>query len=235
MKRRIESKTIYAVTVFYIVAVTVRYFAVKTNILEGTNLYVKIIAEGLGPTLGVIIASLIFKIKFRPMTLKGNYRSWLFPSLTYWIIPIFAIPAYTLFTKNEFPVLFVFMVFIYGLLEETGWRGFLQQQLKGLPKILNIIIVGILWFVWHLNFNMSIENLLFFGLLIFGTWGLGELANATNSLLVVAAFHSLNNVKSQNNLIFILLLFAIWIVVTVYVEKRKKRKIRQAVENIEVK
>ncbi|MDR3272750.1 MAG: CPBP family intramembrane metalloprotease [Flavobacteriaceae bacterium] len=49
------------------------------------------------------------------------------------------------------------------LLEEIGWRGFLQQQLKGLPKIWNILIVGILWFIWHLNFEMTTMNWLLFG------------------------------------------------------------------------
>jgi membrane protease YdiL (CAAX protease family) len=106
-------------------------------------------------------------------------------------------------TKGTFPIFHVFIIFIYGLLEETGWRGFLQQQLQGLPKIWNILIVGTLWFVWHLNFDLTIMNLIFLGLLFFGTWGIGIVASTTKSLLAVSAFHSLNNIKSDNNLIVI--------------------------------
>jgi membrane protease YdiL (CAAX protease family) len=114
------------------------------------------------------------------------------------------------------------MIFFYGLLEEIGWRGFLQQQLQGLPGIWNILIVSILWFVWHLNFEITAINLIFFGLLIFGSWGMGFVANKTKSLLLVAAFHSLNNVKSDNNIIIIALLFVSWIAIIVYMEKKKE-------------
>ena len=215
-------KTVLAIGVFYLIAVGVRYFATKTNILSDTNIYLRIIAEGIGPTLGVVAACLIFKIKFSPMTLKGNYKLFIFPSLVYWIVPILLFSFWTMITKGSFPIFYVFMVFVYGLLEEIGWRGFLQQQLKGLPKIWNILIVGILWFVWHLNFDLTLMNLIFLGLLFFGAWGIGIVADTTKSLLAVAAFHTLNNVKSENNLIVIALLFVSWIAMIVYMEKKKK-------------
>jgi len=215
-------KTVLAIGVFFLIAVGVRYIATKTNILSETNLYLNMIVRGIGPTLGAIVACLIFKIKFSPMTLKGNYRLFVFPSLVYWIIPILLFALWTAITKGTFPIFYVFMIFVYGLLEEIGWRGFLQQQLQGLPKIWNILIVGILWFVWHLNFDLVASNLIFLGILLFGAWGIGIVADRTKSLLAVAAFHSLNNVQSENNLIVIALLFVSWIVMIVYMEKRKK-------------
>ena len=220
--KKIECKTVSAIIVFYIIAVATRYLAIKTDILSEASIYLKIIAQGIGPTLGVIVACFVFKIKFRPMTLKGNYTSLVFPSLVYWAIPILLFSLFTLITKGTFPIFYVFMIFFYGLLEEIGWRGFLQQQLQGLPGIWNILIVSILWFAWHLNFEITAINLIFFGLLIFGSWGMGFVANKTKSLLLVAAFHSLNNVKSDNNIIIIALLFVSWIAIIVYMEKRKK-------------
>ena len=156
------------------------------------------------------------------MTLKGNYKLLVFPLLVYWVVPILLFSLWALFTKGSFPIIYVFMIFVYGLLEEIGWRGFLQQQLQGLPKIWNILIVGTLWFVWHLNFDLTTMNLAFLGLLFFGAWGIGVVADTTKSLLAVAAFHSLNNVRIENNLIIIALLFILWIVMIVYMEKKKK-------------
>lgn len=215
-------KTVFAISVFYLIAVGGRYVAIKTNILSGISIYLQIIAQGIGPTLGVIVACLIFNLKFSPMTLKGNYKLLVFPALVYWIVPILLFSLWSMMTKGSFPIFYVFMIFVYGLLEEIGWRGFLQQQLQGLPKILNILIVGILWFVWHLRFDLTTTNLIFLGLLFFGTWGIGIVADGTKSLLAVAAFHCLNNIKSENNLILIALLFVSWIVMIVYMEKRKK-------------
>jgi membrane protease YdiL (CAAX protease family) len=226
--KKIESKTVYAIIIFYLISVVTRYLATKTDILVEANTYLKLIARGMGPTLGVIVACIVFKIKFSPMTLKGNYKSLLFPSLAYWIVPILLLALFSLITKGTFPIFYVFMVFIYGLLEEIGWRGFLQQQLQGLPKIWNILIVTILWFVWHLNFEISSGNMIFLGILIFGSWGIGVVADKTKSLLFVAAFHSLNNVRTENNLILIVLLFVSWIAIIVYMEKKKRVLTKQA-------
>jgi membrane protease YdiL (CAAX protease family) len=228
--KKIEYKTFYAIIVFDLIAVATRYLAVKTDILSNANFYLRIIAEGMGPTLGAIVACFVFKLKFRPMTLKGYYKSLLFPSLVYWIIPILLFSLLALITKGTFPVFYVFIIFFYGLLVDIGWRGFLQQQLQGLPKIWNIMIVSILWYVWHLNFDITAMNLIFFGLLIFGSWGMGIVADKTKSLLLVAAFHSLNNVKSESKLIFILiaLLFVSWVAIIVYMEKKKGKFVEQA-------
>ena len=220
--KKSKLKIVLAIGIYYIIAVGIRYTATKTNILSETNLYLNMIVRGMGPALGVIASCLIFKIKFSPMTLKGNYRLFVFPSLIYWIVPILLLALWAAITKGTFPIFYVFMIFVYGLLEEIGWRGFLQQQLQGLPKIWNILIVGILWFVWHLNFDLTASNLIFFGILLFGAWGIGIIADRTKSLLAVAAFHSLNNVQSENNLIIIALLFVSWIVMIVYTEKKKK-------------
>jgi membrane protease YdiL (CAAX protease family) len=220
-----RNKTICAIAVFYAIAIALRYLTNKTSVLSGVdNSFIKIILQGIGPTIGVIVASLIFKIKFRPMTLKGNYTQIFVPFSAYWFLPILLISVHAFLTKDSFPVLTVFLFFVYGLLEEFGWRGFLQQQLKDLPKIWNILIVGVLWFIWHLNFEITTMNLLFLVFLIFGSWGIGIVADKTNSLLAVSAFHTLNNLKTENNLIIIGIFVIIWILMIIYSEKKKKRK-----------
>ena len=116
---------------------------------------------------------------------------------------------------------------IYGLLEEIGWRGFLYQQLKELPLFTNILIVATLWFLWHLNFELTSSNLLFYGILILGSWGIGKVTDATNSLIAVSAFHSLNNFfpNLDNTKILILaLLLTAWIIALV-IRKRMQKNI----------
>ena len=118
-------------------------------------------------------------------------------------------------------------ILTYGLLEEIGWRGFLHQQLKSIPKIWNILIVAILWFVWHLNFEISISNFIFFIILVLGSWGIGVVADKTKSLLAVASFHSLNNFYSEwdiKNISIITLLIVIWVLAILYLKKMNKKR-----------
>ena len=106
-------KTVFAISVFYLIAVGGRYVAIKTNILSGISIYLQIIAQGIGPTLGVIVACLIFNLKFSPMTLKGNYKLLVFPALVYWIVPILLFSLWSMMTKGSFPIFYVFMIFVY--------------------------------------------------------------------------------------------------------------------------
>lgn len=182
-----------AIIVFYAIAILCRYLTNKAGILDGIgNEYLKSILTGIGPTLGAVAVFFIFKIK-PTMSIKGNYKNLTFPILMYWVFPIILISGVAYFTKGTIPWMIVLSILIYGLLEEIGWRGFLYQQLKELPLFTNILIVATLWFLWHLNFELTSSNLLFYGILILGSWGIGKVTDATNSLIAVSAFHSLNN------------------------------------------
>ncbi|KKX50082.1 CPBP family intramembrane glutamic endopeptidase [Sphingobacterium sp. IITKGP-BTPF85] len=140
------------------------------------------------------------------------------PFLLYWALPIILILGTEYAIKGTLSFEAITAILIYGLLEEIGWRGFLQQQLKPLPELLNVLIVAVLWFIWHLNFDFTSSNLLFLGILILGSWGIGKVANNTHSLLAVAAFHSLNNFFLEMNTLKIILLISllsIWIIALV--------------------
>ena len=161
------------------------------------------------------------------MSIKGNYKNLTFPILMYWVFPIILISGVAYFTKGTIPWMIVLSILIYGLLEEIGWRGFLYQQLKELPLFTNILIVATLWFLWHLNFELTSSNLLFYGILILGSWGIGKVTDATNSLIAVSAFHSLNNFfpNLDNTKILILaLLLTAWIIALV-IRKRMQKNI----------
>ncbi|NMH27927.1 CPBP family intramembrane glutamic endopeptidase [Flavobacterium silvaticum] len=217
-----------SIALFYIVAVALRYLTNKTEILDiVSNDYLRLILHGIGPAVGAIVVFIAFKIK-PVMSLKGNYKKLIYPFVLYWMLPIVLICASAYFKDGSFPVMTVLSILIYGLLEEIGWRGFLQQELKPLPLLQNVLIVATLWFLWHLNFEFSTSNLVFFGILVLGSWGIGKVANTTNSLMAVSAFHSLNNFFGELNTIktvILITLLAVWIIGLMY---RKKQAAKAA-------
>lgn len=204
-----------AIVLFYAIAVLFRFLAVKTALLNDIgDDYLKILFRGIGPAVGTLAVFALYKVPEK-LSLKGIYKNFAVPFAVYWLLPAILISGVYYFQDGKFPILLMFTVLVYGLLEEVGWRGFLQQQLKPLPKLYSILIISVLWFVWHLNFEMSVQNLIFFGIIVAGSWGIGKVYDKTHSLLAVAAIHSLNNFfrngLHQTELILIAVLLIIWV------------------------
>jgi membrane protease YdiL (CAAX protease family) len=217
-------KPALAIAVFYLIAITLRYLATKTSMLSGVESdFLKVILQGIGPAVGTLVACILFRIKME-MGLKGNFKNYIIPLSIFWIFPVLLIGAVAYFTNGTLPFVAITTVLIYGLLEEIGWRGFLQQLLQPLPKFASLLLITALWFVWHLNFELSISNLLlFFGILLFGSWGMGVVADKTKSLLSVAAFHSLFNFFTELNtqkIIILITLAAVWVLSIIYLKKK---------------
>lgn len=216
----------FAILTFYVIAILLRYLTNKTDLLNGVSSdFLKVILQGIGPAVGAVVAFSVFKIK-PTLTLKGNYKKTLIPFLLYWGLPIALILGVEYCTKGTISFTAVTAILIYGLLEEIGWRGFLQQELKTLPAFLNIVIVAALWFIWHLNFDFTSANLLFLGILLLGTWGIGKVADNTHSLLAVAAIHSLNNFFQEMNTtktMILVTLLSVWVIALV-IRKRQLKK-----------
>lgn len=220
-----KNKSIFGIIVFYIIAIGLRYFTNETELLSQIdNPFLKIILQAIGPAIGALVAMKFFNLKFS-MSLNGLYSKSLIPIIIFWILPILIISTKAYFINGNFAYSTVLAILVYGLLEEIGWRGFLQQQLKSLPKIISILTIATLWFIWHLNFEISIGNLLYFAILVLGSWGIGLLADKTKSLLAVASFHSLNNFYSEWNILNISIvgiLVFVWILAIIYLTKLEK-------------
>lgn len=218
----------FAIITFYTIAILLRYAANKTPLLDGlSNDFLTVLLKGIGPAVGAVTVFIIFKIK-PVLSLKGNYKTTIGPFLLYWGLPVALIIGADFFTGNSISSLAaIITILTYGLFEEIGWRGFLQQELKSLPPFLNILIVATLWFIWHLNLEMTNSNLLFFGILILGSWGIGKIADVTHSLFAVSAFHSLNNFFPEldtTKMSIIVALLSIWIVALVVRKKRLEKQ-----------
>lgn len=93
---------------------------------------------------------------------------------------------------------------IYCLFEEIGWRGYLQDELSSLKEWQSTLLVGFLWYLWHLQFLINtaiIDNAIFLAILIAGSWGLAKVMKFTKSILAVTAFHMIINILITNSLI----------------------------------
>lgn len=196
-----STKRIIAIAIFYIIAIGLRYYITefRPDFFTNSNLYIKVLLQGIGPLLGGL-----FVIKFlkRPHELKllgiGFSKTLLAISIP---IVLFSLVGFLNTGQPDFNApKYVAIILVYALFEEYGWRNYLQSELSGLNKIIKYLIITILWFVWHLNFELSIENLIFFIILFAGSIGIGYVADKSKSLMFVALFHAFFNI-SQNEVL----------------------------------
>ncbi|MBQ8052133.1 MAG: CPBP family intramembrane metalloprotease [Bacteroidaceae bacterium] len=210
---------------FYVIALTLRLTTIalanKYPMLRENYLFQ--LSTGLGPAIGAFVAMAVFKRKTEyTLTGKSVWKSVvtiLVPCLVFGIIGGWNMGGMCL------------LAFTYGLLEEYGWRGFLQYELRGLPMWQYVLIITVMWFLWHLDFNQ--RNLLpFFVLLLFASWGIGKVMTDTHSLLFCAAFHGIVNFSKHGLLadttflITFVSVIAFWIVIWYFIYLPKKQNIQ---------
>lgn len=92
---------------------------------------------------------------------------------------------------------------MYCIMEEYGWRGYLQTEFGAMANGLKYGLVGFCWYLWHLTFltDASLgDNLFFLGMMILGSWGIGQVAESTKSILACACFHLIIQIMMFNAL-----------------------------------
>jgi len=160
---------------------------------------------------GVLIAALIVlsflkKKRKTEITLFGTSKS---KSLVMVIIPMVILTL--IGVKNEFEMnahvygfIAIIGTLIYCIMEEYGWRGYMQEELKIIKPWEKYLLIGILWYLWHLAFltNSTFgDNLFFLAMMIVGSWGIGQVAEATKSIIASACFHLIIQIMLFNSLI----------------------------------
>ena len=197
MKQNLSYKNIHigAIATFYIIALLVRLISLhvvnKYPSIE-TNYALQVpaaLATGLGPAIGALVVMFIFKRKTE-YTLLGK-SAW--KSIATIVVPCI---VFGIIGGWELG-LTCLVAFAYGLLEEFGWRGFLQYELRKLPVWQYVLIITVMWFLWHLDLNLR-SALSFFLLLLFASWGIGKVVSETHSLLLCAAFHGIANFSKRD-------------------------------------
>lgn len=211
-----------AIALFYVIALTLRlttliigykYPALREN-------YVFPLSTGLGPIIGALIAMAVFK-RQTEYTITGIS--------TWKSIVTIAVPClvFGIIGGLNMGVLCL-LAFTYGLLEEYGWRGFLQYELRQFPTWQYVLVITVMWFLWHLDLNQR-DMLPFFLLLLFASWGIGKVATDTHSLLFCAAFHGIVNftkrglLSNDTSLIAFISIILFWIIICYYASLSKKQ------------
>ncbi len=163
--------------------------------------------EGSGVYIGAIVSiPLLKRVRRTEISFWGRSKK---RSFMMAIIPIIVLTI--LGVNNDFLVNAHFYGFIasgttiiYCIMEEYGWRGYLQEEFRETNPFIKYCIIGFLWYVWHLSFLSDtgiINNLFFLAMMILSSWGIGQIAAYTKSILASACFHMIINIMMFNDLI----------------------------------
>lgn len=171
------------------------------------NLPTQVILEGIGVFLGALTAIYLLK-KERKLEISflGTSKS---KGLFMSVIPIILLAVFGVkndygVNKHTFGLIAVFGTMFYCIMEEYGWRGYLQEEFKNLKPIKRYLLIGFIWYFWHLTFLTQaslFENVFFLVMLIFGSWGIGQVAESTKSILASACFHLIIQIMMFNTII----------------------------------
>ncbi|WP_237039256.1 CPBP family intramembrane glutamic endopeptidase [Phocaeicola faecalis] len=227
MKQKNYSSKVFAIMCFYVIAIIIRYYLTIGKpgfLLDISNSLFYNILTGIGPFIGSMVAIYILGRK----TIYSSFGKSPIKSIACFILPIFFFFLFDIINKDYSFVYtkIVITCLVYSYLEEYGWRGYLQSELINLRKIIRISIITVLWFVWHLNFDLSMGNALFFALLFFGSWGIGQIAIKSHSIIACACFHSVINIMQNINLttvtlIILVISITLWFMLWYYNWERK--------------
>lgn len=159
--------------------------------------YVYGLLGGTGPFLGATVVLSLCKNKIKnEMTYKGFFN-WA-TLLLLFLLPtlLFGIMGSNAKSHTEGLLLGLYIA-VYAVLEEKGWRGYLQSEFINTKPILKYFIVSVFWYTWHLTFmgKTSFQNeLIIFGILFLSSIGIGVMADRTKSVLFAACFHMIGNI-----------------------------------------
>ena len=98
-------------------------------------------------------------------------------------------------------ILAAISILAYSYFEEIGWRGYLQDELQSLKQWQRVLLIGFLWWFWHIGFIGNydlLNNLVFLIILTASALGLGILIERTKSVLTLSASHLVVNILFLN-------------------------------------
>jgi len=204
------------VLLFLLIAITISnifrfdVFELKSELEKlPTWIYIltSILLEGSGVIIGaLIIIPFLKKQRKTEISLFGTSKT---KSLLMTSIPILLLVV--IGVKNDFEMnnhiyglVASIGTILYCIMEEYGWRGYLQEELKELKPWKKYLIIGFIWYLWHLTFLTKAsagDNLFFLGMMILGSWGIGQVAESTKSIIASACFHMIIQIMMFNALI----------------------------------
>lgn len=170
-------------------------------------IFISVLLEGSGVILGALIGLFLLKQnRVIHTSLFGTSRNkgLVMAAIPFVLLSLIGVENDYGLNKNLYGFIAISGTLMYCIMEEIGWRGYLQEELHGLSNWPKYLIIGSLWYIWHLSFlkDVSIgDNLFFWAMMIFGSWGIGQVAESTKSILACACFHLIIQIMMFNALI----------------------------------
>lgn len=162
--------------------------------------------EGSGPIIAVLVVTLGLRQYWSPVTFSGSsgVHALLMLLTAPLVFTLIGVPNEAGVPPHLFGLALGTGTIMYCLFEEAGWRGFLQNALQSWAPARRYLLVGTLWYLWHLGFiaeGATLANqLTALAVLIGGSFLLGKLAEETHAVAVTAAFHLVVNILVFNSL-----------------------------------
>ncbi|MBD2755242.1 CPBP family glutamic-type intramembrane protease [Spirosoma validum] len=211
-----------AVTFFYALACGISYgLHFLPNLNEGILPRHNIFTYGLGPILAALLTRRFFPKLVQTVSVLGSSpaKAILFMAIPIVLSTFIGIQNRAGQNEHVYGLLLGMSGLLYGFVEETGWRGFLQDALRPLPTFWRVMLIGLMHAGWHLTFLSDLSNVCGPRLgetgavvaLVLMAWGFGALIDTTKSLLVVACAHELMNIVGHPVAIAVTLLIWIWL------------------------
>lgn len=197
-----------AVACFYALACAIS-FALRNapNPTAGLLPYHTIFTYGLGPIVAALLTRRLFPGVASTVMIWGDKprRTLLFAGLPLLLGVTFGVTNKRGVEPHLFGGLVVLSGVLYGFVEEMGWRGFLHNTLRTLPTYARVGLTGLLWCGWHFTFLPDLSAVLgpgtpplaVVGVFFLASWGFGDAAERTRSVLVVACLHEAMNLTGS--------------------------------------
>jgi membrane protease YdiL (CAAX protease family) len=153
------------------------------------------------------------------ITLLGNqkFKSILFPIVLFVCYSAIGISNEHRVNNHLWALIFCFFAFVYNLMEEYAWRGYLIDSLKPVHFVLKSLISGIFWAFWHLLIFKNFDQYGGFGIFllfcIIFSFILVFAVSRTKSIIVAAAIHAFiiqTNIAALICIIIFILLLITW-------------------------
>ena len=170
------------------------------------------------------------------MSVAGNdsFKSWLIVIVPIACLAVIGVPNNIGVQPNLFGLTIGSFTMVYAFFEEFGWRGYLQEELfRKYNKWIVYALIGFIWYLWHWYFLREGNNpkFMMIPILILASFGIGEVAKSTKSILICGALHGLvnilfiygliaQNITNQNKLVILIISLIIWIPLIKQIEKK---------------
>ncbi|CAN5648348.1 hypothetical protein BH11BAC1_BH11BAC1_24720 [soil metagenome] len=201
---------------------------VHHKLTEGTILFKSVfLPAGLATLIVGLLALHFDKSVVKEVTFLGQHRV---KNIVISFVPLIVFSISGLENNNNLnPNLFGFLIslvfLVYAITEEIFWRGYLINAFRPLGRFKNYLLLGILWWVWHIPFDLDNGFISFFFLIVGGSFLIGKFAEATKSFLTTAGIHSIMNIGSNTYWTKTFIIDLIIIFVTMFIiDKTWKKK-----------